>query len=147
MSNVDIAVYSLDDQLKLIVEVKASAGLSEDWARRYRRNLFAHSLLPLSPFFMLVTHDQIFLWSGNEDTAPNHSSNTSAVLLPYFEYSSTSAADATSLSLQIATVSWLSDQIRRSNQNNDEFQVTQILLISGLYKEIRGGYIQTEVDL
>jgi len=59
---VDIAVYSKDDQLQLVVEVKSKTAATADWAARMRRNLAAHLAIPNAPFFLLALPDHFYLW-------------------------------------------------------------------------------------
>ena len=145
---VDIAVRSPDGRLQLIVEVKTSSSIDEHWASKYRRNLFAHSMLPDAPFFMLVSTKQIYLWSnsaGIEEVLPEYQAKTSQLLDSYFKYSSSSTDAASEFSLEIAAASWLSDVIL-SIPSAEELQIP-LISDSGLYHAIREGFLETEVDL
>ncbi len=61
---VDIAVYSRDDKLQLVVEVKNRVKATASWAAHMRRNMVAHLDMPRSPFFLLALPDHFYLWRG-----------------------------------------------------------------------------------
>jgi len=47
----DMAVQGKDQHLQLLVEAKNKRGTSKIWAAKMRRNMYAHDLLPETPFF------------------------------------------------------------------------------------------------
>ncbi len=140
---VDIAVYSSDQKLILIVEIKAASSVSIEWAAKMKRNLFAHSLVPKSPFFMIISHEKIFLWVGQAvaDELPHFTADTHSILSPYFQSSRTNPKKATEYSLEIAVASWLSDIISSPRPNKSECSKLPIVYESGLYNAIRGGSV------
>ena len=144
----DIAVRSPDGRLQLVVEVKASSSIDEQWASKYRRNLFAHSMLRDAQFFMLVSSKHIYLWTniaGMDVVLPEYQANTSQLLDSYFRYSSSSTEAASEFSLEIAAAAWLNDVIL-SIPSAEELKIP-LISDSGLYQAIRGGFLETEVDL
>jgi hypothetical protein len=60
----DIVVIGTDGQLKALVEVTGKPQATKSWASQLRRNRFAHSTLPQTPFFLLVSPSSMFLWSN-----------------------------------------------------------------------------------
>jgi hypothetical protein len=80
---VDIAVFSKDRRLTLIVDVKGGSVYSTaESASGVRSSLLEHRLLPDAPFFMLATSTQIFLWhrDADPDAHPNYSGTTKPIL-------------------------------------------------------------------
>ena len=146
---VDIAVYSSGHKLILIGEIKASSSFSGEWAAKMRRNLLAHSLIPKSPFFMIVSHEKIFLWvdQAAEDVLPQFTADTHSILSQYFQSSRTKPKNATEYSLEIAVASWLSDIISSPRPDKSECLKLKIVYESGLFKAIRGGSVVMEALL
>ena len=64
----DIAVYSPNNELQLIVEVKNKIGATPEWAANMRRNLSIHSIVPYSPYFLLALPDYFYLWKDPSAT-------------------------------------------------------------------------------
>ena len=60
----DIAVYSPDDRLKLVVEVKGYRNATDEWAAQMRRNLLEYNAVPVGEFFLLVLPEYFYLWRG-----------------------------------------------------------------------------------
>ena len=61
MQLADLVVKSSDDNIALIVEVKARSHVSDEWALTLRRNFVAHQMVPSSAFFLLALKDYFYL--------------------------------------------------------------------------------------
>src|SRR6185312_1790773 len=92
----DVAVYSPDKKLQLIVEVKKKPQRQiefREWAQRIHRNLLAHSGVPSTPFFLLALPDRLYLWTNNSslnlDRSPDYEIQTTDILRSYFDRFST----------------------------------------------------------
>jgi hypothetical protein len=62
MRRADVAVYSPDGKLQLVVEIKNRPGASAEWVAQMRRNLLVHAVIPPSPYFLLALPDFFYLW-------------------------------------------------------------------------------------
>ncbi len=88
-SGADILVRSPDNDIKLIVEIKGRTQSSPDWAARFRRNLFAHHVLPKSRFFLLALPDFLYLWRNSDSSEvipPDYTVRTLNVLQRYLTH-------------------------------------------------------------
>jgi hypothetical protein len=89
----DVAVYSADRQLQLVVEVKKrsrSKAPLKDWAIEIHRNLYAHAGVPKTRFFLLaILPGDFYLWKENGgqeiDRSPDYVADASEILKPYFD--------------------------------------------------------------
>src|SRR5215831_18277134 len=66
---IDIAVYSPDGQLQLVVEAKSQQQTSREWAARFRRNLLVHDVIPPANYFLLAMPDHLYLWKDGVNLA------------------------------------------------------------------------------
>ena len=144
---VDIAVYQ-DDQLQLIVEVKARANATAEWAARMRRNLATHLAIPSSPYFLLALPDRFYLWSNTPSplatVAPDYDVDPTPLLVPYVEGGQQALHEISEYGLTLAVSSWLTDLIA-TNLNAEMVGPEQAwLLDSGLYSAIKGGVVQPQ---
>ena len=145
----DILAFDKYGQLSLIVEVKNKRGASSDWAARMRRNMFAHGLLPNAPFFLLALPDNFYLWKnidGNLDTIqPTQRVDPRPFLQSYYKNFGISFDDLTGRSFEFIVTSWL-NQISRLRNSKDLFGEGQDWLVSsGLFDNLAGGHLETEV--
>ncbi|HEX8684350.1 MAG TPA: hypothetical protein VF707_18685 [Ardenticatenaceae bacterium] len=60
----DLAVYTPDGELLLVVEVKNKRNASPEWAAQMRRNLLVHGMIPATLYFLLALPEYFFLWKG-----------------------------------------------------------------------------------
>ena len=63
----DIAVFSRDYRITLVVEVKGQKHATDEWAAKLRRNLLAHDMIPPSQYFLLALPDHFYLWKENAE--------------------------------------------------------------------------------
>ncbi|MCE2447488.1 MAG: hypothetical protein J4F35_03590 [Candidatus Latescibacteria bacterium] len=86
---VDIAVYSPDRKLQLVVEIKNKLGASTEWVTRMRHNLLTHSFIPHVPYFLLVLPDFFHLWRDttpmNSLAKPDYEIEAAKILAPYLK--------------------------------------------------------------
>src|SRR4051812_16115551 len=113
-SQPDLVVFSPDHQLVLVVEVKTTPKVDEQWAAKLRRNLLAHGALPPAPYFLLVLPDHLYLWSQPDQSPselPNFRADTKKVLQRYLKrwQLSDSKQVLTERGLELAVASWLRD--------------------------------------
>lgn len=146
----DISVFSPDNKLKLVVEVKGNRGANAEWASQFRRNLMAHEAIPRSPFFLLALPDRLYLWENGSEVIdlrkPDFEVDSSPILGPYLESSPESLNNNTSNSLELILASWLT-LLTISHISNDEVASHERwLLESGLYEAIKNGSVKTEAS-
>ena len=145
-SRADVAVYSPDNKLQLVVEVKkrprAQANL-KDWATKVRRNLVAHSGIPSTAYFLLVVFpDSLFLWKNIDafdiEKAPDYEAGLPDGLKAYFNELPSSPDSATGYHLEMVTTSWLRDLATSAWSNDPSLQW---MYDSGLYEAIKNGEV------
>jgi hypothetical protein len=142
----DVAVYSPDNRLQLVVEVKKTprtqANLKE-WATKVRRNLMAHSGIPNSAYFLLaVFPDSLFLWKNSDpfdlEKAPDYEERVPDTLKAYFDELPSSPDNASEDHLVMVTTSWLKDLAKSARSKDPSFQW---VYDSGLYDAIKNGSV------
>ena len=147
---VDIAVYSPDRKLQLIVEIKNKLGASAEWVTRMRHNLLAHSFIPHTPYFLLVLPDFFYLWIDttpvNNLAEPAYKIEATEVLAPYLE-SNQSLNDISGYGLELLIMSWLEDIVRTELQRNTVDPSLQWLFDSGLYEAVTHGSVAIEATV
>ena len=144
----DIAVYSPDNRLQLIAEVKGKTGATAEWAAQMRRNLLAHSAIPPARFFLLATPEHFYFWKDGSESveaqAPDSVLDARHIIDPYIQDTRISRDQISDSSLQLILTSWLSF-LTNSNLTAANAPLSEKWIFdSGLYEAIRHGSIQTE---
>lgn len=148
----DVAVYSPDKKLALIVEVKKTPDQRinlRDWAKRIHRNLLAHGGIPGSPYFLVaILPDKLYLWKESSpsdlDQAPDYEVEAKKILQRYFDLLSTSAEDASSYQLETLVSLWLKDVVHSEPSDVDSMKW---FYDSGLYEATKEGSVVTEASV
>lgn len=147
---VDIAVYSPDRKLQLIVEIKNKLGASAEWVIRMRHNLLVHSFIPHVPYFLLVLPDFFYLWTDttpvNNLAEPDYKIDATEVLAPYLR-SNQSLNDISGYGLELLIMSWLEDTVRIELQRDTVDPNLQWLFDSGLYEAVTRGSVAVEATV
>ena len=148
MRRADVAVYSPDGNLQLVVEIKNRPGASAEWVTQMRRNLLVHAVIPLSPYFLLVLPDFFYLWtdavSAQELAPPAYQMKAAEVLAPYLDPSSQALKDLSEYSLELLITSWLEDLVGTEFRRDSVGPHLQWLFDSGLYAAITHGSVTVE---
>ena len=143
----DVVVYSSQDKPQLVVEVKNRPGSSDEWARQMRRNLLAHALVPVTPYFLLVLPDYIYLWRSkdlaNIENPPDYKVETQVVLADYLQSLSRPLREISEYSLELLVNSWLRDVVNLPQLVQDD-PGQRWLIESGLYNAIQKGSVTAE---
>jgi hypothetical protein len=146
----DIAVYSPDNRLQLIAEVKGKTGATPEWAAQMRRNLLAHSAIPPSRFFLLATPEHFYLWKDGSESpemkAPHSIVDARPIVDPYIKDTLISREQISDSSLQLILTSWLSSLVNSKLTAESVGPSEKWLFDSGLYEAIRHGSIETEAS-
>lgn len=143
----DMVVYSKDEKIQLVIEVKKKSKATAEWAATTRRNLLAHAVIQPSPFFLLVSSDHIYLWknaSSLEAAPPDYEAKTKEVLSQYTEQSNLNLADISEYSLEMLVASWLNDLTRPEPTRQINGTKFDWVYKSGLYEAIKDGSVMTE---
>jgi hypothetical protein len=147
----DIAVYGRDGQIKLLVEVKSRIGTTRDWATQLRRNIFAHGLLPKAPYFLLALPDRFYLWNGGKNTperlSPSEIIDPNPFLSKYFQQSGISPAEINGESFEFIVSAWLNEVLSASAHGYSPEGDLAWLEHTGLFDAIRGGRIESELQV
>jgi hypothetical protein len=146
----DIAVYSPDNRLQLIAEVKSKTGATADWAAQMRRNLLAHSAIPPTHFFLLATPEYFYIWKDGAESpevkAPDSIVDARPIVDPYIKDTRISREQISDSSLQLILTSWLSSLMNSRLSAESVPQSEKWLFDSGLYEAIKHGSIETEAS-
>ena len=140
----DLAVYSKDGQLVLVVQVKGKLNASAQWASQLRSNILAHGIYPKAPYFLMVFPDKFYLWT-NEDaqldiSEPTYAVDARPILKPYLDKAGiTPGQKISSQSLVLLVASWLSKIIYSDLPLGEMDESERSLVDSGLYAAIAGG--------
>jgi hypothetical protein len=148
MRRADVAVYSPDGNLQLVVEIKNRPGASAEWVIQMRRNLLVHAVIPLSPYFLLVLPDFFYLWtdavSVHELAPPAYQIKAADVLAPYLDPSTQALKDLSEYSLELLVTSWLEDLVGTELRRDSVGPHLHWLFDSGLYAAITHGSVTVE---
>lgn len=140
----DFAIYSPDERLQLVVEVKNKSGATADWAAHMRRNLFAHSAVPNAPFFLLALPDRFYLWTHAlalpEATPPDYEIDATPIVAGYTDNSKRHLSE---YSLELILNSWLNNLVNADLTKETAEPHETWLFASGLYEAIKDGSVKT----
>jgi hypothetical protein len=142
----DIAAYSPNRELVLLVEVKWSKDSSQEGAVFFRRNLRNHGMLTDGPHFLLANRNNLFLWKGSSgpDAEPDFRGPAKPVLKKYLGDIAETEVGAGPESVELAFKLWLTDLARGSQLPDPESAADRMLVDSGLYQQIKGGEVRRE---
>ena len=147
----DIAVYSPNNELQLIVEVKNKLGATPEWAANMRRNLLIHSVVPYSPYFLLALPDYFYLWKDPSATletrAPDYTANSKLIWESYLGDSSQYLDTMSEYSLELMTKTWLYGLTNAELTRETAPPHEAWLFNSGLYDAIKHGYVNAEATV
>jgi len=148
MGHADVAVYSRDGNLQLVVEIKNRPGASAEWVAHMRRNLLVHAVIPPSPYFLLALPDFFYLWtdalSVHELAPPAYQIKAIEVLVPYLDQITQSLQELSEYGLELLVTSWLADVVEAELRRDMVGPHLQWLFDSGLYEAIAHGSVTIE---
>lgn len=148
----DVAVFSSDRKLQLVVEVKKSSRAKpplKRWAIEIHRNLQAHAGIPKTPYFLLaILPGSFYLWkeSGTSafDRPPDYEVDANEILKPYFDQLSAPLEVASEFELEAAVSSWLSDVVDAEFAND---AALKWLDESGLHAVLKNGSVEMQIPI
>ena len=147
----DLLINNRNGQPTLIVEVKSKTNTSSEWVAKLRRNMLAHGILPLTPYFLIAFPDKFYLWKNNskvnfiDEKEPDYIIDASSILQPYFKEIGIQDNQIRESSLEMIIASWL-NEIMYSEEAIEKLKESQSWLIdSGLYSALILDQINHEV--
>ena len=148
----DVAVFSPDRKLQLVVEVKKNSRAKppmKKWAMEIHRNLYAHAGVPKAPYFLLaILPGSFYLWeeSGTRefDRPPDYEVDASEILKPYFDQLPSPPEVAGEFELEALVSSWLRD-IAEAKSADDES--LKWLDESGLRAALKDGAVEMQIPI
>lgn len=145
----DAAVYSPDQKIQLIAEVKAKRGATQEWATQMRRNLLVHQAIGFAPFFLLALPDHFYLWRDGsvvpDEKLPDYSAETEKLLSPYLNSAGLSLNNLSGQSFELVVIAWLRDLVHSRLSKDSVTPEQQWLIDSGLFQAIKDGSVVTPV--
>lgn len=150
MLKADLIAYDKYGQLAVIVEVRNILGKSKEWAAKLRRNIYAHGLLPATPYFMLALPDRFYLWknAGNksEIIEPTYQADATLLLKPFYDRLGLSPTGLRETGFVLLLASWL-HEIMYTGMNSGVLQKdSEWLIESGLLETIKEGRLVSEAE-
>jgi len=147
---VDVAVYSKEQQLQLVVEVKKhpTSVVPKNWATKIRKNILVHSGIPNSPYFLLAdVPNFIYLWKNREpmdyEKAPDYVISAKEILEKYLNQISSTDKVSEYYYLELVMASWLKELVK-SKISPQENPALKWIFDSGLYEAIKSGSVVME---
>lgn len=148
----DVAVFSPDRKLQLVVEVKKSARAKppvNKSAMEIRRNLYVHAGIPKAPYFLLaILPGSFYLWKESGapafDRPPDYEADANEILKPYFDQLSVLPEVANEFELEAAVSSWLSDLADAELANDALFKWIDE---SGLHTVLKNGSVEMQIPI
>jgi hypothetical protein len=150
----DVAVYSAENKLRLVVEVKkkpVAQKISREWATSIHRNLLAHAGIPVTPFFLLVVPpEHLFLWkegdAGNFERKPDYEVKAKEFFGRYFDKLSPVFKESSEhYYLEYLVSHWLKDLVK--SEPSPDYPSSKWLYDSGLYDAIKNGKVVTQAKV
>lgn len=141
----DLAVYNRHRQLTAVVEVKNKLGTTPEWAARTRRNILAHGLSVDTDFFLIVTPDRLYVWSGSDSSStaevPAQAIDAQSQFRPYFRRAGVDPRRVSPHAFELIVSAWLSDLTRHGDDTDDSNEPSW-LSRSGLRNALAGGRVE-----
>jgi hypothetical protein len=142
----DIVVQNTDGQFVAVIEIKNLKDLSRDTATNLRRNSMKYSLLPQTPYFLLLTQDQGFLWKESwikgPETPPTYEFPMDKVVARYLKR--TPSERLYEIELEFLALQWLNDLAGGKQKTNEEPEAT--LALAGFNEAIKEATVSIEVE-
>lgn len=142
----DVIVYF--PRRVLTVECRGGKGKSKEYAALLRQSLLTHQFIDEDSYFLLVLSNALYLWPQGSpaDSEPEFSADTKSALEPYLGRLLDQPGGPRRESLQLGVSSWLHDLAVGLRKPDPQIESDRMLLISGLYDCMRGGFVETGVD-
>jgi hypothetical protein len=149
----DFMVSDRHHRVVLGVEVKGQQGKSPEWAAELRRNMLAHEISVLTPYFLIAMPDYVHLWvkaDQREFSAdpwyrlPDYTIAAEPLWRPYLGYLNGDITQLDGLGLEFIVANWLRILLNTPDQTELEPEVADWLVSSGLFEAIAAGRLLVE---
>jgi hypothetical protein len=143
----DIVIESADRTRVLIVECKRNKVTSAAEAANYRHSFHAFARDLTAAYFMMAFPTGLFLWKGDAapDAPPPFSAAAKPVLKAYLGSVADQPGGPVAENLEIAISSWLNDLASGIREPDPDSEPEQLIVKSGLFDKLKGGYVRTHV--
>src|SRR5712692_1524940 len=137
----DILIQSPEDLPIAVVEVKNRQDLTREVATVLRHNIITHSLLPQTPYFLLISQDVGFLWkAAGPDAPPTYKFPMDKVVTRYLQREP--GERLYGIELEFLVLQWLNDLA--SGRLNTSEEPEKTLALAGFNDSIREATITIE---
>ncbi len=144
----DIAVYSRDRSLQLVIEVRNGYGDSPEWAREVRQMLLSNEAVPSSPYFLMALTNQLYLWTpttrNDYGALPEHAIDTLAALAAYIGWLERPLETLGKEAFESVIASWIQDLMYADPSRRADPSLSWFF-DSGLYSAIQRGGLEVEL--
>jgi hypothetical protein len=143
----DIVARNAEGNTIAVVEVKNRENLSKDVAIDLRRNLIMHGLVPVAPYFLLLSQDSGFLWKDMGlaalDAPPTQEFSMRPVLQRYLPQMESENRLGESI-LELLVLQWLNEIAIDGRESPEEPE--RLLATSGFLDSLRDATILVEAN-
>ena len=145
----DLTAYDASGQLVLVAEVKARRGTNAAWAASLRRNILAHGLLPLTPYFLLALPDRFYLWKDSPLDLVNatYEIDPTPLLQPYYTELDNQRQTFSGAGFELVVASLLTRLMSQDGESSVLKEQSEELAESGLLDALAGGRLEVEVPV
>lgn len=139
----DLMAYDRNGQLVLSVDIRKSPTASPEWAAQFRKNVLAHGVYPVTPYFLIALPDKFFLWkNGNAadpESKPTYTIDAAPIIEPYLKGTNYTVNDLDRNALEFIISAWLGSLIYHGRPREEVKAKARWVVESGLYDVIDGG--------
>ena len=147
----DAVVYDGEGKPVLVVEAKSRFDVTQRWAARTFRNLYAHGSVPDVPYFLLALPDTFYLWrdpgrkaleafveGSREEVPPDYTAPAWDAIRPYLGGKGVSPDEVSTYSMGMVANAFVADLLN-SDLSRESVPADLVWLFdSGLYEAIHG---------
>lgn len=142
----DIVIQDPDGQFVAVVEIKNRQNLSREIATVLRRNSMTYSLLPQTPYFLLLSQDKGFLWKDawreGPEVPPTYEFPMDKVIARYV--SKEPDDRLYNQELEFLALQWLTDLANGKQKTSEEPEKT--LAVAGFNETIKEARVSISVE-
>lgn len=135
----DFSFSAPDGRVVLIIEVKNRLNTDRRWAAEMRRNLYAHSGLPVADNFLLALPDKFYLWRESANTPdvvePDFEIDAAIPLGPIFQRLGIAPESMSNETFELLINIWIEDLLLNQSGENSAWQ--DWLALTGLQDVIQ----------
>lgn len=146
----DLVLKNTYGQPILSVEVKCKLNKESSWATQFRRNLLAHELAPITPYFLMALPDRFYLWTDSsahqEDDDPDYIIDATSIFVPYVQRTGNPMETIGEYGLEMLLMSWFTEVMQPEAYADGRLAEYPWLIDSGLYAEFVGNAATIEVS-